>query len=178
MKNTSLTALGGILTALSVFIMFLSGIFPFLSYTLPALSGVLLLVIVRESGNKWAIMVYLAVSILVFIIVPNKEASILYIFFFGYYVIVKFIIEDKIKYSFVRLIIKLMIFNISVIVSYLIIIYIFAIPLEEMEEYGVYSVYIMLGIGNLTFIIFDYVITKLAVLYDNHWHKYFKKIFK
>ncbi|MEG0979627.1 MAG: hypothetical protein RSE39_06295, partial [Oscillospiraceae bacterium] len=78
MKNTSLTALGGILTALSVFIMFLSSVLPFLSYTLPALAGLLLLIIVREAEAKWAVMIYVAVSILVFIIVPNKEASIMY----------------------------------------------------------------------------------------------------
>ncbi|MEG1243639.1 MAG: hypothetical protein RR911_01050 [Oscillospiraceae bacterium] len=178
MKNTSLTALGGILTALSVFIMFLSSVLPFLSYTLPALAGLLLLIIVREAEAKWAVMIYVAVSILVFIIVPNKEASIMYIFFFGYYVIVKFTIENKISSPAICWAIKLLIFNISVVLAYIVIIYVFAIPFEEMEEYGVYSVYILLGMGNLTFIVFDYAISKLAILYDNRWHKYFKKIFK
>lgn len=178
MKSTSLTALGGILTALSVFIMFLSSVFPFLSYALPALAGALLLVIVKEADNKWATMIYVAVSILTFIIVSNKEATIMYIFFFGYYTILKFFLEEKFSNKLIIWILKLITFNISVILAYLVIIYVFAIPFEEMEEYGKYSVYILLGLGNLTFIIFDYALSKLSILYDRYWHKQFKKIFK
>lgn len=178
MKNTSLTALGGILTALSVFIMFMSSFFPFLSYTLPAFAGVLLLVIVREAERKWAIMVYAAVSILTFIIVSNKEATIMYIFFFGYYTILKFFVEEKFNNNIIVWFIKMLVFNISVVLGYLVIIYVFAIPFDELNEYGKYGVFILLGLGNVTFVVFDYALSKLAILYDRHWHKQFKKIFK
>jgi len=177
LKSTSLTALGGILTALSVFIMFLSSVFPFLSYTLPAFAGALLLIMVKEAEKKWSVMVYAAVSILLLIIVSNKEAVVLYIFFFGYYVVLKEIIEKR--FSFVmKWIFKFIIFNVSIVLAFVVIIYIFAVPVEELKEYGKYSAYIMLGIGNIIFIIYDYALTNLMVVYDKHWHKQFLKIFK
>ena len=57
MKQSSKTAFGGILTALSVVLMFLTGVIPFLTFALPALAGALLILIVMEIGSKWALCV-------------------------------------------------------------------------------------------------------------------------
>lgn len=177
MKSTSFIALGGILTALSIFIMFWSSVFPVLAYTLPAFAGALLLIMVKEAEKKWSIMVYIAVGILSLIVVSNKEAVVLYIFFFGYYSILKEVIENRFT-SIIKWIFKLIVFNISIVLAFIVIIYVFAVPIEELEEYGKYSAYIMLGAGNIIFIIYDYALTNLMIIYDDHWHKRFKKIFK
>ena len=46
-------ALGGLLTALGVVLMFLTGLIPIGTYALPAIAGVLLIVAVIEIGAKW-----------------------------------------------------------------------------------------------------------------------------
>lgn len=174
MNNTLLTAFGGIITALSILILFLANVFPTLSYTLPALAGALLLILVKEADEKWSFMVYLSVSTLSLILISNKEAAILYIFFFGYYVILKDIIEKRFS-SFIKWIFKFAVFNISIFLAFIILIYIFAIPDGDLQEYGKY---VMLALGNVTFIVYDYTLSTLAVVYDKRWKNKLKKYFK
>lgn len=174
MNSTLLTAFGGIITALSVLILFLANIFPTLSYTLPAFAGALLLVLVKEADKKWSFMVYLSVSILSLILISNKEAAILYIFFFGYYVILKDIIERRFS-SFIKWIFKFAVFNVSIFLAFIILIYVFAIPSEDLQEVGKY---IMLALGNVTFIVYDYTLSTLAVIYEKRWRKKVSKYFK
>lgn len=175
-NNTSLTALGGIISALSVFIMFLSGIIPFLTYVIPALSGLLLIITIKETDLKWSFFIYTAVSILSLLVVADKESAVMYTFFFGYYPIVKEVIDRKIK-SFLKWIVKFVVFNIGVVLGYLFIIYIFGIPLEDMDEFGKYTIYVLLGLGNLTFFFYEITITNLEILYDRKWHKKVLKMF-
>ena len=84
--------MGGLLAALSLVCMLLT-IFPFADYALPALAGVLLIPIVLESGVKWGFMVYAVVGILNAILTPSLEAKVLFIAFFGYYPVLKALIE-------------------------------------------------------------------------------------
>lgn len=176
MNNTSLTALGGIISALSVFVMFLSGVFPFLTYVIPALSGLILIVTVREAELKWSFFIYLAVSILSLLVVADKEAAIMYTFFFGHYPIFRELSERYLK-GFFKLLAKFILFNASVVLGYLVIIYVFAIPVEGMDEFGKYTVPILLGAGNVIFVLYDYILSNLFFIYDRRWHKYIAKIF-
>ena len=72
MKLSQKVALGGMVTALSIVLMFFTGIFPFAMFALPGIAGVLLVLIVMELGRKYALVVYIGVSILsIFISVSN-----------------------------------------------------------------------------------------------------------
>ena len=68
------TALGGMLTALSVVCMFLTNVIPVAEYALPALAGVVIMVAVVELGYKGACMVYAASAALSLLLVSNLEA--------------------------------------------------------------------------------------------------------
>ncbi len=63
-RNSSKTALGGIIAALSVTTMFLTAVFTTLSYALPAAAGILLVVVVIDVDKKWAFGVYAATALL------------------------------------------------------------------------------------------------------------------
>ena len=78
MKNTSLTALGGIVTALSILFMFLSALLPFMTYVVPAFAGLLLIVTVREVDLKWSVYIYIAVSVLSLLVIADKESAVMY----------------------------------------------------------------------------------------------------
>lgn len=171
------TALGGIVAALSVVIMFLTNVIPALTYALPAAAGVLITVIVVEVNKKWALGVYVVVSFLSFLLVQDKEAFTMYLLFFGYYPIIKNIFENKLS-KFVGFILKMIIFNIGVIAAVALSTYIFNIPFEELEKYGYIAAIGLLAVGNVVFVIYDYALTNLIKLYYMKWQKDLKKIFK
>ena len=74
MSKSGKIALGGLLTALGVVLMFLTGLIPIGTYALPAIAGVLLIVAVIEIGAKWAWMIYAAVAVLSLLFAADKFA--------------------------------------------------------------------------------------------------------
>lgn len=178
MKNSSKTAMGGMIAALSLVIMLLTAVIPYLQYALPAMSGVLLVIMVIEINKKWALCTYAAVSILSFLILPNKEAAMMYFAFFGCYPILKPVLESRIKNNKLCWLIKALFFNAVAVAAYMIIIYVFGMPLDELEEYGKWAIPILLGMGNVMFVLFDICITRLVTLYLHKWQKKFRKLFK
>lgn len=178
MRKSSKTALGGIIASLSLTLMLLSTVIPFLTYALPALAGVILTAMVIEIGRKWAFCAYIAISVLSLLILADKETAMMYVAFFGYYPIAKSIIEEKIQTKITGYILKLLIFNISIIAAYLVIIYLFKIPVDGMDDFGKFTVPILLLMGNVVFVLYDYVISRLVYLYVTRLRKYFRRIFK
>lgn len=175
-KSASSVAFGGIISALAVLLMFFTGVFPFATYALPALAGLLLVVIVIDHGMKWAWCVYAAISALAILITPDREAAVMFVLFFGYYPILKSLLE-RIRFRVTEYILKFALFNAAMVISYLLIIYVLGIPdiLDEFGELGKYGVWIMLGLGNIVFILYDITISRLIYIYTG-WLK--PKIFK
>lgn len=169
MNKSIRLAFCGIITALSTVLMFLTGIITIGTYTLPALSGLLLTVVVIEIGPTWAWSVYIATSVLSFFIAPDKEAALLFILFFGYYPIIKSFIE-QIKNKYLSYLLKLVVFNISVIAAFYISIYLLGVPKDSFEIGGVYLPWILLGIGNITFVLYDFAFSNLIVMYFQRFH--------
>ena len=173
----SRSGLGGFLTAPTFLLIFLPGIIPFLTFALPALAGALLILIVMEIGPKWALCVYAAVSILSLLVVADKEAAMMYAAFFGYYPVIKSFLESKLP-RVVEWIVKFLIFNAAMVLAYVIIIFVFGMPLDEMEEFGQYAVPILLGMGNVVFFVYDIALTRVIGAYLHRWRKAFRRLFK
>ena len=81
MSQSAKTAMGGIITALSVIILVPTALEVFV-YALPAFAGMLTMFSIEELDKKWAAGIYAAVSLVSLFVVPNKEAAILYVAFF------------------------------------------------------------------------------------------------
>ena len=88
-------ALGGIITALCLLLMFLTGVMPLLYLALPMVAGALLLIIVSEIGTGWAVLTYAAVSLLSIFVTFDKEAALIFILFFGHYPILRQQLEKQ-----------------------------------------------------------------------------------
>lgn len=176
-RQSTKVALCGIISSVSVVLMFMTGLVPFLTYTLPAVSGALLAIIVIEINKKWATGAYIAISLLSLLIVANKEAAMFFVAFFGYYPIIKEVIENKLP-KILEWVVKLLLFNVAAVAAYAVIIYVFGIPFDELEEYGKYSVLILLAMGNVIFVLYDYCMTSLITLYYQRWQKSFHNLFK
>lgn len=176
-KNSAKTSLGGVIAALSIVLMFLTSLMPSMTYALPAAAGILVTIIVIEINKKWALGVYAAVSVLSILLVADKEAAVMYIMFFGYYPILKAVFERRFNKT-VSMILKLIVFNISMIIAFIISTYVFMIPFEEMEKYGPVAAFGLLAAGNVIFVIFDFALSNIITIYNMKWRKVFKRIFK
>ncbi len=177
MKQSSKCAVGGIVAALSLVLMISVAIIPFMTYALPALAGAFIVFVVIEIDKKWAAGVYAAVAILGIFLVPEKEVAVLYLAFFGYYPILKAVIESKTG-TVVGWILKILTFEITMIVSYWLMIKFMGVTIDEMDEFGVWAIPMLLGLGTFAFIMYDIAISKLIILYLKRWRKYFKRYFK
>ena len=165
-KQSQKVALCGVVAALCTMLLFMTGLFPFSTYALPALAGLLMVAVAAETGPSWAFTLYAAVSILSFLMTPDKEAMLMFVFFFGHYPITKSLLE-KIKIKPLALILKFLCFNACVVLAYLIIVFIFRIPdiLTEFGDFGKYSVIVLLALGNLLFVCYDFALTQITRTY-------------
>ncbi|MBQ6380387.1 MAG: hypothetical protein IJJ41_02140 [Clostridia bacterium] len=177
MKQSFKIAFGGIICAFSVILVLLGNI-PMAEYLGPTFAGMLLAWAVIETGALQSLWIYLATAGLAFLLSGNKEPALLYALFFGYFPILKDVLQRKVKFRAVRWVIKFIVFNLSMVVVYLLLIYVFGMPLEEMEGLGKYTVYVLLAGGNLLMIVVDFCIEKLSVLYKMKWQKRLQSIFK
>ena len=164
-KSTQI-ALGGIFSALCVTLMFFAGFLPIGSYALPLAAGAMLLPLVVELGCKPAVMVYVSVSLLCMLIVPDREAAILFAAFFGYYPIAKQKLE-RIPRRAIEYLCKLLLFNISAVVGFLLVVHLLGMAqaLEGMGAFGRYAPLVLLGLGNIFFVIYDMALTRFYTIY-------------
>lgn len=165
-------ALGGIVSALCILLMFLVGVLPFFVYVFPMLCSFMLGVVHYECGLKISLVAYASISILSLILSPDKESSIIFTAFFGYYPMAK-IYLDRINLKLWRRLIKFSIFNFSVIASYYILIFLFGVvDMSEINgDFGEFGVALLLLIANLSFAAYDYAIKVLTDRYISSWRR-------
>ncbi|MBQ8943420.1 MAG: hypothetical protein IJ050_02855 [Clostridia bacterium] len=177
MKQSSKCAIGGIISALSLVMMISVAIIPFLTYALPAAAGLLIVPVVIEIDKKWALGVYVTVSILAILLVPDKEVAVMYAAFFGYYPVIKAVFEKHLPAALSYLL-KAVCFAGAMLSSYYLMIKFMGLELDELEEFGAFAVPLLLGMGLVAFILYDFVLTRFVIIYDRKWRKYFKRYFK
>lgn len=153
--------------ALSVVLMFLTGILPFLTYAVPCMAGFLLIAVVIECGYQWAFLVYLAVSVLSLLLAPDKQAAMVFVFI-GYYPVAKGLVERRFaKARLLAWALKFLIFNLSMVVVYWLLIYVLQMPdvMTEMGSLGKYTGAVTLACGNVVFFVFDIALSRVVDVY-------------
>lgn len=177
LKNTSKIALSAVFAALSVALMALISVIPSLELALPAIAGLFVAVIVIEIDKKWALGVWLAVSVLSLIIVPNKETAIVYTVFFGYYPVLKSVLESKTP-RVVEYIIKIAVFTAVMTVSYYLMAKFMNVDLDMPLFLGKWGLPVLAALGIVTFLLYDYALSKLITFYRLRLSRKLRKIFK
>lgn len=152
-------------------------IVPFLTYALPAVAGVLIVFMVIETDKKWAFGVYATVAILAMLLVADKEVAVMYLAFFGYYPILKAVIESKLPVV-LGWIFKVASFIATMVAAYLLMINLMGVTIDEIEEFGMAAVPLLLGMGTVAFVMYDITLSKLIILYLNKFRKLFRRYFK
>lgn len=162
-KSSTQVALGGLSAALCLVIMLGTVLIPFATYAAPALAGIALIPIALELGLPVASVTYAAVALLSLLMVPDREAALMFIAFFGYYPVLKFKI-DRMKLRLLRILLKLMIFNASIIAGYFVIIYLFGLHYLMDELTGGFG-WLLLTVGNLCFPVYELALRNITALY-------------
>lgn len=165
MKKSTQVALGGLSSALCLLLMFMTGLIPFSSYIFPALAGIVLISVREENGLKTALLVYAATSLLALLIIPDREAVMMYIMLLGYYPLAKPWIERLARP--LSILFKLLLFNIVVVAFYYVMLFVFGVPdmLEGWGDFGRYTVAVILVIVNFTLFMYDYLLTQALHIY-------------
>ena len=177
MSKSGKIALGGLLTALGVVLMFLTGLIPIGTYALPAIAGVLLIVAVIEIGAKWAWMIYAAVAVLSLLLAADKEAALLFVLFFGYYPVLKSFLE-RISNKVLSWISKFAVFNVAVVACFFLAVNFLQLPEDSFTVFGIYLPWVFLILGNAVFLIYDIALSGLVATYVEKLHHRVTKTLK
>lgn len=175
MKQSGKVALGGILGALSLIFMLLT-VIPVGTYALPAVAGAVLIPVAIEAGLRSGWMDFIAVSLLVLFVTPDMEAKVLFISFFGYYPLMKATLEKHHK-RWMEWLLKLALFNVTMVLSYLLMLFVFHLPMDEFVVNGMNLAYLFLLVGNVVFVIYDLALTNVISSYMRVLHPKLAHIF-
>lgn len=150
--------LSGILLAFTVICVFLAANLPTSKLSLYAVSSLFVAVIIIEFGAKAGWAFYLASGILCAVLVPRLEV-IPFIVFFGVYGLVKLYIE-RLHNRISEYALKIIYFNICLVLG--------LIFLKELIMDGVSlsaPVYVVAGLLEIVFIVYDYIYTLFIRFY-------------
>lgn len=145
-------ALGGMLAALAVVMMSLGGLIPLATFVCPMLCMVMLQMVLGLCGSRVAWAWYGAVALLGLLLGPDKEAAAVFAFL-GVYPIVK----PRMDGWKLGPVLKLLLFNVSVLVMYWLLMNLFGMAelAAEFEEMGAAMTAVTLILGNVTFFLLD-----------------------
>ena len=151
-KNTKSVGLGGVLAAVAVVIMCLGGFIPIATYVCPMLCTLTQLLVLHFCGRRIGWTWFAVVCILSLLMGPDKEAVFVFVAI-GYYPLIKSFLER----SKFRLLLKVLYFNVSVLLVYAVMIYLFGMQqiAQENMELGLLGLVIILVLGNITFFMLD-----------------------
>ena len=169
-KTRSLT-LSALFSALAIIIIYLASLWPTGQIGLTAVAALLVAAAIIESGIVAGISVYIVSSVISFLIVTDRIAPLLFIFFFGHYPVVKCIIEKRSNLVF-QIFAKFVVFNLSLtiflIVFGMLVKWLFGnysagmLQLVQSFDFSIVLIYI---VGNIIFYLYDYGFTKLILFY-------------
>lgn len=176
-SKTSKVALCGVIAALSVVVLFLTGVVPVATIALPAVAGCFLIAVVAETDVRSGMAVYAIVSVLAALLVPDREATLFYIVFFGYYPALYGTLS-RIRNSVARWAMKLLVFNAAAVLEALLAVWLLGIPLAEMLPFGWPFIPVFLLLMNAVFILYDLALNGLIVFYIRRLHPFVRKYLK
>ena len=162
--------------ALSTALMLMSSIVPTLTYAIPGMAALLVLFMLVEFDWKWALGVYIGTSIVCALVVPGKEAVGIYIALLGYYPLVKRFFDKPKKW--LSIIIKAVFFTVVIIATYVVMMQVFGISTELLEESEKFMLPILVILGLAAFMLYDKAMMMLEIAYYRKWQRTVRKLFR
>lgn len=157
-------AYGGILLAINSILLLLVNVIPINTLFLLGLASLPIAIVIMEWGPKAGVIFYIGSVLLSFMLMANKSQWILYIFTFGIYGLVKYIIEQD-RSLIQEYFMKLICANILIVITYFILKPFVYIPVNI----------ITIAIFEVAFIIYDFVYSRFIDYYNDKLRKLVNK---
>lgn len=165
MSKSSNIARGGLLTALGVIFIYLSNVAPTSKIYLLGVASCIIPLSIMWTNIKNSIVVYGATCILCLLLIGFKGGVITYILFFGLYGFAKYYIE-KLRKLPIEILLKLIFFNVSIALIFLIYRVFFA-GLLKMNI----AIPLAIFVFQFVFLIYDYALTLFISYVNRHYLK-------
>ena len=162
--------------ALSTAVMLASSILPYFTYALPGMAALLVLFMSAECDRKWGFAVYAGTAIISSLIVPGKEAVGIYIAVLGYYPLVKPFFDKPKK--LISILVKILFFSVVTFATYYVMIFVFGISAELLEESERYLLPVIAALGLVAFMMYDKALLMFEIAYYRKWQRTVRKIFR
>jgi len=144
--------------------MYIASIVQTIDLTILVLLSLFTGVMIWEGEGKAAIMMYIAISLLSFFLIPNKFLPFGYIIFFGWYGILNGLLTRKVN-KWIRFGISIGIFSIILVISVFL--------YESLIGVIPFKLWLVFLVGVPIFILYFFVYDKLLIYYNQRFRKYF-----
>lgn len=159
-KSASRVALGGVLAAMSLLLLYGATLLPSGRIGMVAVAGLVPAASVVSGGLAAGFLCYGAAGLLGLLLLPDKGCALLYAIFFGLYPMVKSAIERLRKLP-LELLLKLAFFNVVLTI----VLFGFSSLLFPLLPEFLRSPLPIFLVGNVVFLIYDYGFSKLITFY-------------
>ena len=159
-KSAPRVALGGVLAALSLLLLYLAVLMPSGRIGMIAVAGLVPAAAVVSGGLPTGFLCYGAAGLLGLLLLPDKACGVLYLVFFGLYPMIKSLAERLRKRPF-ELLLKLLFFNAVLAV----LLFVFSALFVPMLPGFLQRALPVFLVGNIVFLIYDYGLSKLITYY-------------
>ncbi len=169
MKKTSVTvkvSYSGVLGVLSLLLLYIGSIAPTGNWGIVAVAGLLPAAAVISVNLQAGFTCWAGVSILGFLLIPDKFCVLMYTALFGLYPMIKCLIE-RLRRRPIEYVLKLVFFNAAFTVIYLVM---KAAVLASLPQ-ALSVVWVLYVAGNLVFLLYDFGFSKLIALYLARVHR-------
>ncbi len=167
-KNSKKISFCALFSALGVVIMYIGAVLEVLDISMACIASMICIMAVMEIGGAYPWLIYAVTGALSALLLPQKFAALIYIFFAGYYPMLKCGIE-RLNSRIAEWVIKILVFNVSMGLMVM-------LSLLVLSPGGMTRPYIiaLFAIGNVTFVAYDIALSMLVRLYLFKYRKLFK----
>lgn len=168
MRQTKSIALCGVTAALATVIQLIGGMLGLGTYASPMLAGLCLLPAGEALGKKPHILLWLCVSALSFLLVPDVEQNLMFLCLFGCYPILRPLFQRLPKA--LCLLCKFLFVNLITIALEALVLFVL-VP----EPMSIPLMLILLVLGNITFFCYDLVLPRVQQLLSHRLAAFLRK---
>lgn len=154
--------------ALGVVVLLLGAVLELGMYVCPMVVGLCLIPIGRRFGVKYQLLLWVVISLLSLLIVPNPEENLVFAGLFGWYPALQPRMQKLPK--LLRTLLKLLLFNAVVIALETLVLYVL-VP----EAIDSAMLVLLLLLGNVMFVMYDRVIGRFDVIEENLKKRFSRK---
>ena len=167
--RTKRMTVSAMLAALGVALMWLGSLFDTLSLSMAAIASMLTIFAVIDIGSYYPYLIYAVTSVVALLLLPVKDVAVYYACFFGIYPILKEKYEKRSRPT--SWLLKIATFNLAMILVAVITYFLLSFDKEDIKAWYLVAIAVL---GNITFFLYDFALTRLITLYIRRFREHFR----